>query len=84
MIIHTARPNPKSGLIQFTTKEGFRYMSHPLVPGKWVGVQADGVVAVVTLDGKRPEGCPDTILVREATKEELAIYRAVLEQQEDP
>lgn len=34
-IIYSAKACAESGLIQFTTKEGFRYLSHPLMPGKW-------------------------------------------------
>lgn len=49
-----------------------------------VGKQADGVIVCVTLDGSRPPGCPDAFICREPTREELKVYRAVLDQSEDP
>lgn len=53
--IYTAKPCFASGLIQFVTKEGFRYMSHPLSPGKW------RVMLEATAKGRGVDNKPCTV-----------------------
>ena len=49
-----------------------------------VGKQANGVIVCVTTDGLRPPGGPEGVTYREPTREELQVYRTVLDQAEDP
>ena len=49
-----------------------------------VGRHPDGSLAMVTLDGSRPEGCPEGITCRAPTFEERQVYDQIQEESEDP